>query len=569
MVKQRTKKGKNKQPSVDGGIKFTVCAEFFPDSPIVADAKCREREKPLDTEARLFCACERWAFNRLLEGGTRVDLKVEGQSLFGLNSRRVDDAILKAQAVIDSRKELLQLEIEETQTKLSRAKKKLSRAERDLGKARKEYDSQAIERDKRIVRGRGMRVTRLSRELAAVKEHLAAGTIPKVVFGGRALWKRVCRGRAGNNEWKAARQNHLFARGDKSKAGNPTIRISPLGGEFQMAVTISHLSEEKSIDKLGRPVMSRAPQVKGTLWIPGKHRLRVWELLLSGAEYTVELMKGADGRYRAHISFTVEAPALVTNPNRGFLGVDTNPDGLALANVSYTGQPEPWPEGFTVPYPKALHKFPGEFRTIIQPNGFLYLQVPELADSRGFRRTYLAGVLAAVVVGIAGILGKPLAVENLDFGRDRLDTNKRFNRMAANFPFQRIIESVGRKAFKEGVGVKAVWPAHTSTIGYWKYVRRYGIVIHHAAALVIARRAIGLKERITGEVRQKVEAVKEKLCPRANSLPGEGKGMTRKAGRFFKRLDGKVAVHNGLTRFRQESFYSVWHDLKKFALSIR
>ena len=569
MAKRRTKKANNKLSSIDGGIKFTVCAEFFPDPLIVADPKCRAGETPVDTEARLFCACERWAFNRLLEDATREALKVEGQTLFRLNSRRIDDAILKAKAVINSRKELLGQEIEETQSKLSRAKKKLSWAEKDLEKARQECDSGAVERAKRVARGRRMRVTGLSRKLAAVKEHEAAGTIPKVVFGGRALWKRVCKGRASNKEWKAARQNHLFARGDKSKDGNPMIRIGFTDAEFQMAVTVSHLSEEKGVDKLGRPVMRGAPQVKGELWIPAKHRMRVWELLLSGAEYTVELIKGGDGRYRAHISFTVEPPSMATNPDRGFLGLDTNPGSLALANVGYTGQPEPWPEGFRVPCPKALHKFPGEFRTIIHPNGFLSLQVPELADSRGFRRTYLIGVLAMVVVRIAGILGKPLAVENLDFNKDRLDTNKRFNRMAANFPFKKIIESVARKAFKEGVGIKPVWPAHTSTIGHWKYMRRYGMAIHHAAALVIARRAIGLKEHITGEVRQKVEVVREKLCPRANSLPGEGEGMTRKVRRFFRRLDGKVSVHNGLTRFKQESFYSAWHDLKKLALPIR
>ncbi|WP_151191805.1 IS200/IS605 family accessory protein TnpB-related protein, partial [Desulfotomaculum copahuensis] len=185
------------------------------------------------------------------------------------------------------------------------------------------------------------------------------------------------------------------------------------------------------------------------------------------------------------------------------------------------------------------------------------------------RRTYLIGVLAKVVVDIAKTLGKPLAVEKLDFGKDRLDTNKRFNRMAANFPFQKMIAAVMRKAFKEGVGVKQVWPAHTSTIGYWKYMRRYGIIIHHAAALVIARRAIGCKERITKELRQKIQAVREKLNQKANSLPGEGKGMTRKVKRLFKQLDGKIPVYNGLTRFQQESFYTVWHDLKKLVLLSR
>ncbi|HUW63824.1 MAG TPA: transposase [Spirochaetia bacterium] len=574
MAKRSKGKAKNKQSSISGGIKYTVCAEFFPDPLIAADPKCREGETPVDTEARLFDACERWALNRLLEGKTREGLKKRGQPLFGLNSRRVDDAILKAQALIDSQKELLPLEMEETQSKLARAKKKLAHAEKDLKKARQENDSESIARAKRVVHSRRMRVGRLAGKLAILMKHQAAGTIPnighppKVGRGGRALWKRVCTGQATNKEWRAARQNHLYARGDKSKDGNPTIRIAFQDGEFRLAVTISHLSEEKGVDKLGRPVMTRAPQVEGKLWIPEKQRLRVWELLLSGAEYTVELIKGVEGRYRAHISFTVDAPSVTTNENQGILGVDTNPDGVALANVSYTGQPEAWPEGLRIPYPKALHKFEGELQIIVHPNGFLYLKVPELAYSSGFRRTYLIGVLAMVVVEIAKSLGKPLAVERLDFGKGRLDTNRRFNRMAANFPFKKVIEAVIRKAFREGVGVKLVWPAHTSTIGHWKYQQRYGVSVHHAAALVIARRAIGFRERITKELREKVLVLKKNLA-KVYSQPKEGKGMIRKARRLFKRLDGKIMAHNGLRSFKQESFHSVWSDLKRLSWSSR
>ncbi|SHF29831.1 hypothetical protein SAMN02745133_02296 [Desulforamulus putei DSM 12395] len=45
--------------------------------------------------------------------------------------------------------------------------------------------------------------------------------------------------------------------------------------------------------------------------------------------------------------------------------------------------------------------------------------------------------------------------------------------------------------------------------------------------------------------------------------------MTRKVKQLFKRLGEKVPVHNGLTRIKQESFYSAWHDLKHLALSSR
>ncbi len=46
---------------------FTVCGEFFPEVyPNFRSSRwSRGEEDPLATEMRLFCACMRWAFNRL------------------------------------------------------------------------------------------------------------------------------------------------------------------------------------------------------------------------------------------------------------------------------------------------------------------------------------------------------------------------------------------------------------------------------------------------------------------------------------------------------------------------
>jgi IS605 OrfB family transposase len=567
---KKGKKNKNKSYSPDDG-KNTVCGEFFPEVYPAFRLKKWSRgiEDPLNTEMRLFCSCMRWVFKRLQEDKSREELKKQCQQVFGLNSRFCDDAILKAKAIIESQKELLKREIEETKTKLTRAEKKLRQAEKTLDKAVVKNDPVKIGKFKHTVHGRKARVKKLSDKLDKLKVHQDNDTIPTVVFGGHSLWKKVCKGSVSAEEWRKARQAKLYSRGDETKGGNPNIKISEHDGEFFLSVTISHMSEQKGKDIKGRPIMTRAPRVEGRLWLPDKYRSKVYELLLSGAPYTVELIKGKDDRYRTHISFVLTPPDLITNPDYGYLGVDTNPDGIALANVGCTGQPEPWTKNFEVPYPKALHKFDGEFQVTVHPNGFLYIKIPELAESRLFRRTYLVGVLAKTAVDIAKALSKPIALEKLEFGKDHLDTNKKFNRMAANFPFKKMIEAVIRRAFKEGVGIKQVYPAHTSTIGYWKYKKKYGIIIHHAAALVIARRAIGLKERITNELKQKVQILKEKLNQKADSLPGEGRGMTRKVKQIFKRLDGKILTHNGLTRFKQESFYSVWHDLKHLALLSR
>ncbi|MER3558026.1 MAG: transposase, partial [Thermus sp.] len=63
-----------------------------------------DRELVLDLMRR-FSSSVRYAYNRLLEGWGRNELKRHLQGVFYLNSRYADDAILKAQATLDSAKE--------------------------------------------------------------------------------------------------------------------------------------------------------------------------------------------------------------------------------------------------------------------------------------------------------------------------------------------------------------------------------------------------------------------------------------------------------------------------------
>jgi IS605 OrfB family transposase len=55
---------------------------------------------------RKFSSCMRYAYNRLLEDKERKDLKKDLQPVFALNSRYVDDAIMKAKTVLESAIEL-------------------------------------------------------------------------------------------------------------------------------------------------------------------------------------------------------------------------------------------------------------------------------------------------------------------------------------------------------------------------------------------------------------------------------------------------------------------------------
>jgi len=142
--------------------------------------------------------------------------------------------------------------------------------------------------------------------------------------------------------------------------------------------------------------------------------------------------------------------------------------------------------------------------------------------------------------------------------------------MASNFPYAKMVEAVCRRAAKEGVPFKTVPARHTSTIGYWKYMERYAVPVHCAAALALGRRAMGFKERVTRELRQLVAQIKQNLTREVSpDTPGEGEGMTRRVRACLRRLEGKLPVHNGLAPWQQEAYYSVWRDLKLLALSLR
>ncbi len=551
----------------DENVVVTVCGEFFPEVyPAFRSPEwSRGEEDPLLTEMRLFCACERWAFNRLLEGVSRDEVKRRAQSLFGLNSRYADDARLRTQAMLESRKALLEVEMGDAEEKLRRARRKLRLAEQKLARC---SDCQKAERLRRAVNGRKARVASLERKLAGLKKHQENGTVPPVVFGGRKLWQQVCKGRATLEEWHAARKGRLFSRGDETKGGNPNVKVSHRGGEFRLSVVISHLSEERGADALGRSKMTRAPRVEGRVWLPQKHRdlVRLW--LAAGLPYSAELARQPDGRFILRLAFDLgEVPA--PDLSRGMIGLDINPDGVALCNVSPDGQPEPWPEGFEIALPAGLGKFPGEFQAVLHKNGFGYLRIPDLGYARSARRDYLIGVLAKAVVEAAERLGKPLALEGLDFSQGRMDTDRGFNRMASNFPYAKVAEAVCRRAARERVGFKAVPARHTSVIGHWKYAQRHAVPVHCAAALAVGRRALGFRERVTREIKEKVALIKRTLTQKVGSLPREGTGMTRRVWASLGRLDGKLLLYNGLCRWRQEGWSSVWGNLKILALVLR
>jgi transposase, putative, N-terminal domain len=156
----------------------------------------KEDEQAVLDLTRRFSSATRFAYNRLLDGKTREELKRESGPLcrlFGLNTRYADGAIEKAQATLDSARELGQ--------------------------------------DPR-----------------------------KVVFGGRKLFEQLKRrhlsGKARERlrrEWKEKRQGFLYSRGDATKKGNANLRLEPQGDALWLRVNLGNGDYVRALVQTAHP----------------------------------------------------------------------------------------------------------------------------------------------------------------------------------------------------------------------------------------------------------------------------------------------------------------------------
>jgi hypothetical protein len=158
--------------------------------------------------------------------------------------------------------------------------------------------------------------------------------------------------------------------------------------------------------------------------------------------------------------------------SRGCAGIDINSDNLAV--------------------------------TIVCPNGnFRFSKVFWMTDVNSVRsnkRNWIIGnTIASVIKWVESFGIDIIAIEDLFFKND-LSKNPKFNRMSSNFVYQKIITTLISISIREGIFIIQVPAYYSSLIGRVKYQKIYGLSIHQSAALVLARRAMGLKENVPNQM---------------------------------------------------------------------
>jgi len=274
----------------------------------------------------------------------------------------------------------------------------------------------------------------------------------KVVFGGKRNWDKLIKGKIFNDEWKFRRDNQIYARGDITKKGNPNIRLLNKNGNFYLRATIGNKQFEEY-----------------KLFIPSKFEERLLSLFGSGVSYNIRLLRKDTEHYRVVIDYKTEIPKTIINFSNGVIGIDINPDRIAVSEISADGN--------------LIKSF-----SIIN-NRIVFASTD--------KRNHEIGCIAKQVINYALKFQKGIVFENLKFKKEFENRGRKFNRMKSNFAWKKLLRLLERKSIENGIMHKKVNSAFTSAIGKLKYQKMYSLSIHESASYVVGRRGLGFNEKLS------------------------------------------------------------------------
>lgn len=316
----------------------------------------------------------------------------------------------------------------------------------------------------------------------------------KIVFGGRKAWEDLKSGAITKNEWLRRRDSQIYCRGDKTQKGNLNIRIMP--------------------DDTLRITVGTRKWATYKLFVPEKYQQELKTMLASGQAYNIRLKRKDDQHFKVIIDYQADERAVSTTFQNGVIGVDTNPDRIAVADVTVDGN-------------------------LVGVETFIESRI--LFGST-HKRDYDIGCLVKKVIQYAQERDKGIVFEDLKFDKDKTGS-KKWKRKQSNFVWKKFLTLLERKCVENGIQYEKVNPAFTSIIGKYKYRWMYKTSIHESAAFVIGRRGLGYNEKLSF-YKQPHERVKELVL---GTLAEKYRNKRIHSWRLWKTLNDNVeAVLTGL-----------------------
>ena len=428
----------------------------------------------LSAYAELYGRVQRKLFAQVAAGQPASSLKSEYLRRYGIPARMFNGVRVSLEGKVASVKEQQKLRVDSLGRRIAQVERQVAN-----GAQRGRWNQ---------VHHKRRRLTKLRSGLAGLQEDVEAERV-RLCFRSKKLWRKqhnlAENGYSSHSswlaDWREARRDEFFVLGSRDETagcqlcvatvaddGTLTLRLrlpDCLAGQHGKYITIEGVSFAYGQEQVLAALQSNADYA-GYRREHGEKTARA-----SGLGQAISYRFKCDGKgWRVFATTDMMDVPLVTDKRRGAIGVDLNADHLAVAE---TDRLVNCVHAFSVPlvtYGKSRHQ----------------------AEA-------IIGDAVAGVVAYARDVGKPIVIERLDFRQKKAvleGESRRYSRMLSSFSYGKVKACFLSRGYRQRVEIHQVNPAFSSVIGRVKFMERYGLSVHQAAALVLARRLLGCSERI-------------------------------------------------------------------------
>ena len=407
------------------------------------DGTCRDGgDAALSAYAELYGQVQRKLFAAVAAGNPPTTMKRDFLRRYRIPARMFNSLRVSLEGKMAAVKESMALRRDSLERNIARTQGQVARA-KSRGRLQ-------------VAHQRRRKLDTLERRLAALEADIQSGKV-RFCFGSKKLWRARLNLEANGYEthadwlkdWQDTRNSEFFVMGSRDETAGCQLCAATVGPDGTLDLRlrmpdalaqrhgkyllIRNIRFAYGHEQVVAAVMNNADRAAGP-----------------GQPISYRFKRDAKG-WRVFVTTDMTQVPVVTDSRQGVIGVDLNPDHLAVAETDPSG------------------------------NFLKTWSVPLVTYGKTNRQAEaLIGDAVASVVGYARETGKPVVIEKLDFRQKKASLKGapgKVARMLSSFSYGKVKAHFLSRCHREGVELRQVNPACSSIIGRIKFMERYGLSV--------------------------------------------------------------------------------------------
>ena len=383
------------------------------------------------------------------------------QKEFNITKRSANSIINDAEGTFKALKELKKCELSQLNSKIEYFEKELipklerSRNENSRKLILKQTDNLILKQRnlRRKIVSKKNRLNYMKQKVKSLEKQISNNEY-RLCFGTKYLLSRNI------DKFKEKRDSVLNFVGSKDETcGNQMFQLAynKKNNQFDIKIRKDYLGYKKAKDKY----------VYGRCYFSNYKKEIIHILENKTSPLSFKIIK-KNGRYYLHCTFEIKED-IKTSSSFGAIGIDFNKGFVSLSETNQYGH--------LVNINKLNYRFKQGNKTITDLE-------------------YIANEVCRQAI----LNKKVVCIENLDFRKTKSKTekgqDKKYNDMIHSFSYRRFVKIMENTTNRYGIELIKVNPAWTSWTGSKLYCEPMKLNIHTAASFVIARRGMGIEDKV-------------------------------------------------------------------------